>query len=90
MLALRRTIDEMRNHQKEAAIVFIDFKKAFNSVDRSKLFLILYAHGIPEKIVKAVQITYENTSDVVRIPEVKTTNFKINTGVLKETLAPQT
>ena len=56
ILALRRIIEEMRNHQKEAAIIFIDFKKAFDSVDRNTLFQILHACGIPEKIVKVIQI----------------------------------
>ena len=42
ILALRRIIEEMRNHQKEAAIIFIDFKKAFDSVDRNTLFHILH------------------------------------------------
>ena len=89
ILALRRIIEEMRNHQKEAAIIFIDFKKAFDSVDRNTLFQILHACGIPEKIVKAIQIMYVNTSAVVLTPEGETTNFNINTGVLQgDPLAP--
>ena len=63
----------MRNHQKETAIIFIDFKKAFDSVNRNT----------PEKIVKAIQIMYVNTSAVVLTPEGETTNFNINTGVLQ-------
>ena len=72
----------MRNHQKEAAIIFIDFKKAFDFVDRNKPFQIFHAYGIPEKIVKAIQIMYVNISAVVLTPEEETTNF-INTGVLQ-------
>ena len=79
----------MKNHQKEAAIIFIDFKKAFDSVDRNTLFQILHAYGIPEKIVKAIQIMYINTSAVVLTPEGETTNFNINTGILQgDPLAP--
>ena len=89
ILALRRIIEEMRNHQKEAAIIFIDFKKAFDSVDRNTLFQILHAYGIPEKIVKALQIMYVNTYAVILTPEGETTNFNINTGVLQgDPLAP--
>ena len=73
----------MRNHQREDAIIFIDFKKAFDSVDRNTLFQILHAYGIAEKIVKAIQIMYVNTSAVVLTPEVETTNFNINTAVLQ-------
>ena len=89
ILALRRIIEETRNHQKEAAIIFIDFKKAFYSVDRNTLFQILHAYGIPEKIVKAIQIMYVNTYVVILTPEWETTNFNINTEVLQgDPLAP--
>ena len=89
ILALRRIIEELRNHQKEAAIIFIDFKKAFDSVDRNTLFQILHAYGFPEKIVKATQIMYVNTSAFVLTPEGETTHFNINTGVLqRDPLAP--
>ena len=79
----------MRNHQKEAAIIFIDFTKAFDYVNRNTLFQILHAYGIPEKIVKAIQVMYIKTSAVVLIPEGETANFNINTGVLQgDPLAP--
>ena len=79
----------MGNYQKEAAIIFIDFKNVFDSVDRKTLFQILHAFGIPEKIVKAIQIMYVNTSAVVLNPEGEITNFKIDTGVLQgDPLAP--
>ena len=89
ILARRRIIEELRNHQKEAAIIFIDFKKAFDSVDRNTLFQILHAYGFPEKIVKATQIMYVNTSAFVLTPEGETTHFNTNTGVLqRDPLAP--
>ena len=79
----------MRNHQKEAAIIFIDFKKAFDSVGRNTLFQILHGYGIPEKIVKAIQIMYVNTSAVVLTPKGETTHFNIDTGVLQgDPIAP--
>ena len=53
-----------------------------DSVDRNTLFQILHSYGSPEKIVKAIQIVYVNTSAVVLTPEEETTNFN------KETLLP--
>ena len=81
ILVLRRITEEMRNHKKEAAIIFIDFKKAFDSVDENKLFRILHAFDIPEKTVKTTKLMYENPSAIVLTPERTTTNFKTNTGV---------
>ena len=37
----------MLNHKKETVIVFIDFKKVFDSIVRTKMLKILLAYGIP-------------------------------------------
>ena len=89
ILALRYIIEEMRNYKK-AAIIFIDVKKAFDSVDINKIFLILRAYGIPEKIVKAIEIMYENISAVIFTPEGETKHFVINIGVHKGALSSDT
>ena len=89
ILALRRLIEEIRNHQKEAAIIFIDFRKAFDSVDRPTMFKILHAYGIPEETINAIKIMYEDTSAVVLTPEGESDSFSVNTGVLQgDPLAP--
>ncbi|KAJ8346794.1 hypothetical protein SKAU_G00281950 [Synaphobranchus kaupii] len=79
ILALRRIIEEIRNHQKEAAIIFIDFRKAFDSINRPTMFKIFNAYRIPEEIIKAFKIMYEDTSAVVLTPESETDLFSINT-----------
>ena len=83
LLALRRLLEEIRNHKKEAAIIFIDFKKAFDSIDRSKMFKILLAYGIPPKIVDGIRVMYENTSALVMTPEGNSDIFLIDIGVLQ-------
>ena len=62
-------------------------KKVIDSVDTNKLFLILFAYGIPEKIVNAIRIMYENTSRTHSRRE--TTNVEITTGIFQgDPLAP--
>ena len=51
---------EIQNHQMEAIITFVDFKKAFDSIDRKKIFKILLAYGILLKIIDAIKIMYIN------------------------------
>ena len=82
ILALRRIVEEVKNHQKEAVIVFIDFKEAFDSVNRSKMFEILIAYEIAQETVDAIKIIYENTSATVLTPEGETEYFLINSGIL--------
>jgi hypothetical protein len=48
ILALRRLIEGVRSHNLKVIIVFVDFKKAFDSIHRGKIFKILRAYGIPE------------------------------------------
>ena len=89
ILALRRIVEELKNYQKEAAIVFIDFKKAFDSVNRVKMFDILSAYGIPVETVNAIKIMYENTSATVLTSEGETEYFSVNSGILQgDPLAP--
>ena len=83
LLALSRIIEELRNHGKESVITFIDFKKAFDLIDRSKMLKVLVAYGIPSEIVNAIWVMYENTSAFVVIPEGNTDIFQIDTGVLQ-------
>ncbi|KAI8494372.1 hypothetical protein Bbelb_275980 [Branchiostoma belcheri] len=89
ILAFRRIVEEVRNHQKEAVLIFIDFKKAFDSINRDTMFKILQAYGVPLQIVNAIKIMYDNTKATVLTPEGETDTFNINTGVLQgDPLAP--
>ena len=89
ILALHRIVDELKTHDMEAILTFIDFRKAFDSIDRGRMFQILIAYGIPPDIVAAISVMYENTSASVITPEGKTEQFAIDTGVLQgDTLAP--
>ena len=43
----------------------VDFKKAFDSVDRSVLWRIMRSYSIPEKIVKIVKVMYSGNECAV-------------------------
>ena len=89
VLALRRIIEELRVSNKKASIVFVDFSKAFDSVNRSTMLHILTMYGVPEKIIKAIQTMYENPSTFVATPDGPTDSFTTTTGILQgDTLAP--
>ena len=89
ILALRRLIEGVKSHKLKAIITFVDFKKAFDSVHRERMFKILEAYGIPAKIVAAIRCLYENTKAKVISPDGETEAFDILAGVLQgDTLAP--
>jgi len=62
-------------------ITFIDFKKAFNSVDHSTLWKILRHHGIPEKFIAIIQQSHYNSQIRVIHNRELTPPFSVKTGV---------
>ena len=91
ILTLRRILEGARANNLSAVMVFIDFRKAFDSVDRDTLMQIFLAYDIPKKIVDLISLFYTNTSAQVITPDGKTEFFEILAGVLQgDTLAPYT
>ena len=67
-----------------AVITSVDFRKAFDSIQREKLMEILPAYGMPKKIVAAINILLAQ----VITPDRETDIFEIIASVLKgDTLA---
>ena len=85
-----RRIMEGANYQKiPLYITFVDFMKAFDSIDREMMFSILRHYGIPEEIVEAVRVLYTNSTSRVFVEGEISDPFKITTGVLQgDVLAP--
>ena len=60
---------------------FVDFEKAFDSVDRSVLWRIMRSYSIPEKIVKMVKVMYSGSECAVIDGSCVYDWFEIKTGV---------
>jgi hypothetical protein len=83
VLALRRIIEEVKKNHLPAVMVFIDFCKAFDSINHQTMFAILRAYDIPERIVNAIMETYHNIKAKVKSPDGDTDYFEILAGVLR-------
>ena len=62
ILALRRLIEVVKDKNLEAILIFIDVKKSFDTLYRGNMLAILKAYGIPEELVTAISIYYEDTT----------------------------
>ena len=89
ILALRRLIEGIKSKNLKAVITFIDFSKAFDSINREKMFKILKAYDVPPNLLKTIIAMYTNTRAKVVSPDGDTDLFEITMGVLQgDTLAP--
>ena len=62
---------------------FVNFKKAFDSINRSVMFSILRHYGIPKAVFSAIQVVYTNSSNAVMVDEGFSESFDVTTGVLQ-------
>ena len=60
-------IEKAREFQKNIYYCFIDYTKAFDSVDHNKLWKILQEMGIPNNLTWLLRILYASQEATVRI-----------------------
>ena len=60
--------------------MFVDFKKAFDSIKRDVMFAILRHYGIPEKIICAIQAVYSDSKSAVFFNGKLSENFDVKSG----------
>ena len=79
----------MKRNNKKAIILYVDFKKASDSIHRPTMMKILQAYDIPPNLISAITRMYENTRAKVISPDGETDFFEIKAGVLQgDTLTP--
>ena len=89
ILAIRRLIEGIKTNNIQSIITFVDFKKAFDSIDRAVLFKILKIYGIPEILIRAIKSLHSNSKAQVITPDGITETFLIQNGIPQgDTLAP--
>ncbi len=89
ILAIRKIIQECRIGNKSAALIFVDFSKAFDSINRDTLFHILGLYGLPKRIIAAIKLLYDKSYSRVKTIDGISNTFRTLVGVLQgDTLAP--
>ena len=81
IFVLRSILEQTNEWKATLYIHFVDFEKAFDSIHRDGLWIIMRQYGIPKKIIQLVKTLYENFQCSV-IDEGNTTEwFQVTTGV---------
>jgi hypothetical protein len=61
--------------------LFIDFKKAYDSVKREVLYNILLEYGIPKKLVRLIKMCLNETYSKVHVGKLLSDKFPIQNGL---------
>jgi hypothetical protein len=61
--------------------LFVDFKKAYDSVKREVLYNILLEFGIPKKLVRIIKMCLNETYSKVRVGKHLSDKFPIQNGM---------
>ena len=81
IFCLRRTLEHRWSYQQPTVVCFIDFAAAFDSINRSAIWQIMEADGIPKKLLNLIKSYYESTRSKVRCYNTTTDLFEIVSGV---------
>jgi hypothetical protein len=61
--------------------IFVDFKQAFDSADRSLISECLREYKIPRRLIRLTTLTLKNTADKVKINNELSESLIVKTGV---------
>nr|KAG5699212.1 hypothetical protein BaRGS_012733 [Batillaria attramentaria] len=84
---MREAVDPMLRDQQAGFrgnslyINFIDYEKAFDSVDREALWKLLRHYGVPGKIISLIRCTYQDMSCRIAHAGQLSESFEVKTGV---------
>ena len=78
---VRIIIEQSAEYQSPLWLLFIDFEKAFDSVNRENIWAILYNRGTPRKIVNLIKEGYRGYKCRVKQGTKLSEEFETKTGV---------
>ena len=88
-MALYYILDMCRASKRMTTIIFFNFNKAFYSIDRRGIPIVLSKYGVSELLIANVMQFYIGTSAVVATAHRITNKFSTTSGDLQgDTLAP--
>ena len=81
IFVLQNIIELYQSVYKRVYCVFIDYRKAFDSIDRTILWTKLLASDVNGKFIRVVKCLYSNAKSCVRKDKLMSEYFPCNIGV---------
>ena len=85
----RQLVEKAREHNTQIFILFVDLRKAYDSVPRQALWLVLEKYSIPPVMVKLIQSLHEGMKAEVHVNGNITPEIEVRNGLRQGcTIAP--
>jgi len=89
IFCIRQILEKKWEYNEAVHQLFIDFKKAYDSVRREVLYNILIEFGVPKKLVRLIKMCLTETYSKVRVGKNLSDMFPIKNGLKQgDTLSP--
>ena len=83
IFTLLQVIEKRWEKNKDTYCVFIDFKQAFDSINREYMIRVMRGCGFQEELLNTLEELYRNTTARVRKADIVTENFETTRGVIQ-------
>ncbi|GBP91608.1 LINE-1 retrotransposable element ORF2 protein [Eumeta japonica] len=77
---VRQILEKYNEYQLTYYIAFIDYSKAFDSLQHAKIWEALLQQGIEHKYIRLIRIIYSRSTAIIEL-EKKSTPFRVEKGV---------
>ena len=82
-------LEDARRHKNNLFVTKLDWQQAFNSMEHSRLYVVMASLGFPPDAIAAVRGIYAGATTVVQTPHGPTPPINIRRGVIQgDTLSP--
>jgi hypothetical protein len=68
-------------HGMDLHMLFVDFRKAFDSENRERIYEVMKQMEIPDKLIRLTWMTMNTTQAKIKINNKLSTKFEFNAGV---------
>jgi hypothetical protein len=85
----RQLVEKAVEHNQSLYSLFIDLRKAYDSIPRQALWTVLDKVGVPPKMLRIITSLHEHMLAVVRVGNTTTDSISVQNGLRQDcTLAP--
>ena len=81
MFCARQIMEKARGQHTKIFMLFVDLRKAYDSVPRQALWLVLERYGIPPLLVRLIQSLHDEMKVEVSVDGATTPVIEVNNGL---------